>query len=44
MNQVLILSKESKMMVRTKMADQNLIFWHNFENIQHFFDLLVAFI
>jgi hypothetical protein len=34
MNQEHILSNESKMAVRSKMADQNQIFWRNSERIQ----------
>jgi hypothetical protein len=38
MNQGQILSNESKMAVRSQMADQNQIFWHDSESIQHFFN------
>jgi hypothetical protein len=34
----------SKMAVRSKMADQNQIFLHNFESIQHFVIVLFALI
>jgi hypothetical protein len=36
MNREHFLSNESKMMVRSKMADQNQVFCHNSECIQHF--------
>jgi hypothetical protein len=36
-----ILSIESEMAVRTKMADKNQIFSHNSESIQHFFNLFL---
>jgi hypothetical protein len=43
MNQEHILSYESKMAVRSKMAVQNQFFWHNSESIQYFYNLLFAF-